>query len=487
MNPATGKTPPEDFSVRLGQDEISFILNLKETLDQSEQLVNHALRYQEMGWQPLAISEAEMGDLGLDFSQPEEFLYDQINSLQQSGAKINLGLPTPGPGRLLVIEVHNPKGFAALDRWGEWRSPCWAHTEDGREQHYYYLPPGFSGPRTAILRHWEVVVFGEAGLVLAPPSTASESTLAWHWFSPPWETPPRVPGQAIWQFLKAAEALPEQPHPRAVAELPSWEEIYQRIEPFNEIIRALLAPAPSFEHYYERILDVALGFLIPDPTLILGLLWHAPRGDLKDCPPRWLYLQNLAATGSIQGLTMPIPERPARLQAQPTASLPAKGRGTPLERVTSSVQSMPASEISAREDEVVLERSRYEAMLLEMTELSNKAVSLERRLAEQEERLAALTASRTPGNPVPDKNPEPVISPDQKRAQGPAPSQAQSPASALFREFLAENPDLASPEQVRMLQFYLKNYIDINPENHGLPFKEKLAMAAKMVRDFLGL
>lgn len=484
MNSAAGKTPPEDFSVRLGQDEISFILNLKETLDQSEQLVNHALRYQELGWGPLAISEAEPGALGLDFSQPEEFLYDQINSLQQSGAKINLGLPTPGPGRLLVIEIHSPKGFAALDRWGEWRSPCWAHTEDGREQHYYYLPPGFSGPRTAILRHWEVVVFGEAGLVLAPPSTASESTLAWHWFSPPWESPPGVPGQAIWQFLKAADAIPEHPNPRAVAELPSWEEVYQRIEPFNEIIRALLAPAPSFEHYYERILDVALGFLIPDPTLILGLLWHAPRGDLKDCPPRWLYLQNLAATGSIQGLTMPIPERPARLQAQPTASPPAKGRGTPLERVTPSVQCMPASEISAREDEVVLERSRYEAMLLEMTELSNKAVALERRLAEQEERLAALTDSKASGNTVPDK---PVISSDQKRTPGPAPSQAQSPASALFREFLAENPDLAAPEQVRMLQFYLKNYIDINPENHGLPFKEKLAMAAKMVRDFLGL
>jgi hypothetical protein len=37
-----------------------------------------------------------------------------------------------------------------------------------------------------------------------------------------------------------------------------------------------------------------------------------------------------------------------------------------------------------------------------------------------------------------------------------------------------------------MLHFYLKNYIDINPENHGLTFRQKLNKAATMVRDFLG-
>ncbi len=502
MNSAAGRPTPEDFTVRVGQDEIFFILNLKENLDQSEQLVSHALRYLELGWRPRAVSADDAADLGVDFSQPEELLYEQIGALQQSGYKINLGLPTSGLARLLVLEVHAQKGIAALDRWGEWRSTCWAHTEDGREQHYYYLPPGFTGPRTSILSESEIVVFGEGGLVLAPPSLAGESSLVWHWFAPPWESRPAVPGQAIWQFLKAAQVLPGQPDPKAVEELPSWEEIYQRIEPFNEIIRALVAPAVSFEQYYEKILDTALGFLIPDPTLMFGLLWHAPRGDLKECPQRWLYLQNLAASASNRGLGMPVPEQPACTRRVHPSLLAVKEYPEPLptspgfkpeaRQSLTPGQSMPRTHDidDPPEDGVIVERSRYEAMLLEMTELSNKAALLERRLAEQEARLASLTSS-------PQDNPSPNnglrtefrgarTSGTALRAENPQGRDSMS-GQDVFREFLVQNPDLADPEKVRMLHFYLKNYIDINPENHGLSLTERLARAAKMVRDFLGM
>jgi hypothetical protein len=489
-----GKTPPEEFFVRLGQDEIGLILNLKESLDHSDQLVSHGLRYQKLGWQPKALSGSGEADLGVDFGQSEELVYEQIKAFLQTENKINLGVSVRA-ARLLVVEICDQSGSAVLGGFGDWRSSCWAQTEDGWEQHYFHIPPGFSASRTGVLKKSkaQIKVYGTDGWVLPPPSTPPASRKAWQWHEPPWVNAPPLPGEPVWRFLKEWQALPEQPDPQEVAELPSWEDIFQRIEPFNELIKALVAPAVSFERYYEKILNTSLGFLIPDPTLLLGLLWHAPRGDLRECPQRWLFLQNLAATASTRGLELPVAEppsprprglnaalaslheyqeHPSKAAASGQVSAGGGGNGRNLQTLTS-------------EREIVLERSRYEAMLAEMTELSKKSVELERRLEEQEARL------QTPSAAVP----PPELPPAREaRAASPAAPAAvpgknsggnsRGPQTAL-REFVAENPDLAS--QVQMLQFYMKNYIDINPENHGLPYKEKLDMAAKMVRDFLGM
>src|SRR3990172_1125330 len=96
------KSFPGDFQVRLGRDEIGLIFNLRENLDYSEQLVTHAMRYQELGWRPRAVTASDGVDLGLNFRQSEESLYEQISAIQQSGGKLLLGLPTPGGVRLLV-------------------------------------------------------------------------------------------------------------------------------------------------------------------------------------------------------------------------------------------------------------------------------------------------------------------------------------------------------------------------------------------------
>jgi hypothetical protein len=489
---STNKTPPEEFFVRLGQDEIGLILNLKESLDHSDQLVGHGLHYQELGWQPMALSGSGEADLGVDFGQPEELVYEQIKAFLQTEEKINLGVLVKR-ARLLVIEIRDHSGSAALDWFGDWRSSCWAQTEDGREQHYYHIPPGFSPPRTGVLKKSkaQIKVYGTDGWVLPPPSTPPASRKPWQWHEPPWVNSPPLPGEPVWRFLKEWQTLPEHPDPEAVAELPSWEDIFQRIEPFNELIKALLAPAVSFERYYEKIFYTALGFLIPDPTVLLGLLWHAPRGDLRECQQRWLFLQNLAATASTRGLELPLaeppPTRPRGLHAA-LASLheyqeqPSKGVA-PGQISAGGGGNGQGLQGLVTEREIVLERSRYEAMLAEMTELSKKSVELERRLEEQESRLQ--TPSTAPPELPPDRG---------ARAASPAASAAMpgkhptgnagSPQAAL-REFVAENPDLAG--QVQMLQFYMKNYIDINPENHGLSYKHKLNMAAKMVRDFLGM
>jgi hypothetical protein len=69
------------------------------------------------------------------------------------------------------------------------------------------------------------------------------------------------------------------------------------------------------------------------------------------------------------------------------------------------------------------------------------------------------------------------------------PGVKKKPLSSLktvVQEFLKNNTDLAADdESVRMLQFCLRNYIDLNPELNGLPLGEKLEMAGKMAREFL--
>lgn len=462
------KALPEDFLVRLGQEEIGLIFDLRENLDYSEQLVSQALRYQELGWRPRAVTASGGADLGLNFRQSEESLYEQISGIQQTGVKLHLGLPTPGGARLLVVEIQSDRGLAALDRLGNWRSPCFAHTEDGREQHYYLLPMGFTAPRTVHLQEMDIKVYGEGGLALAPPTTAPEFQAPWQWCASPWETWPDPPGPAIWDLLRESQAFGERPDPASVTELSSWEEIYRRIASFGEIVHALVAPAASYDQYYARLLNTALEYGLNDPTLVLGLLWHAPRGDLKDNPQRWPHLQSLASTASFWQ-----PDESATQEADAS-----KGGDEALGNPT------PSEMFSFLEKRVILERGRYEAMISEMSEMASKAADLERRLADQEERLKA------PPSVAP--APEPQLGAEAAAAEtGPAWRELASDRSAngmqaIFREFLAQNPDLSASDRVQMLQFYLKNYIDINPENHGLTFRQKLTKAARMVRDFLG-
>jgi hypothetical protein len=496
------KMPLDDFAVRLGQDEIALIFNLKEDLDHAEQLVSHAARYQELGWQPRAVSASDASDLEVDFSQPEEAVYEQIKVLRLSEEKIHLGIPTPGPARLLIVEIRGETGMAALDQLGDWRAKCWAHSEEGWEQHFFALPPGFPAPQTISAPDLEITVYGEGGLALIPPSPPPTYHQAWVWVEPPWEIAPGCPESAIWQFLMEQRGFSQHPDPRLTSGLPSWEEIYPLIAPSGEVIRALVAPAASFEHYYERLLDTALGFGLTDPTLLLSLLWHAPMGDLRERLERWPHLQYLAAMAPFRRVNETVRQRqaleePIKLHLSPLESPTQSGAspatGQAQGATAGDPQVLPSADIfSFMDKRVILERGRYEAMISEMSELAAKSADLERRLAEQETRLQALPSSAPSATPPPA-----VEAPPDKgaRASGdrvaamarhPQGQRHQGGVQAALREFLSKNPDLDEQDRVQMLHFYLNNYIDINPENYGLPFLEKLEMAAKMVRDFLG-
>jgi len=145
------------------------------------------------------------------------------------------------------------------------------------------------------------------------------------------------------------------------------------------------------------------------------------------------------------------------------------------------------------ENRVILDRSRYESMVYELAELSAKAEALQRRLDEWERRYQD-------GQPAPASamgSGEILQSPGLKSQEFPidppvgslSPGLTKKPLSSLktvVQEFLKNNTDLAADdESVRMLQFCLRNYIDLNPELNGLPLGEKLEMAGKMAREFM--
>jgi hypothetical protein len=131
-------------------------------------------------------------------------------------------------------------------------------------------------------------------------------------------------------------------------------------------------------------------------------------------------------------------------------------------------------------------------MIYELAELTAKAEALQRRLNEWE--------SRYDGRPQPQAAVESISMfqepgivsqafPFDPAVGSHPPGYKRQPLSSLktvVQEFLKNNADLAGDEEsVRMLQFCLRNYIDLNPELNPLPLGEKLEMAGKMARKFL--
>ncbi len=143
------------------------------------------------------------------------------------------------------------------------------------------------------------------------------------------------------------------------------------------------------------------------------------------------------------------------------------------------------------ENRVVLARSRYESMIYELAELTAKAEALQRRVAEWEQRYQGGELPEARGPQEVKKAPveEPLEFPFDLPVGEALPSQKRKPLSSLkaaAQEFLKNNSDLAADaESVRMLQFCLRNYIDLNPELNALPLGEKLELAGKMAREFM--
>ena len=83
----------KDFSVRIGQEEIGHILNLKENLDHYAQMWNYMSHYRTLGWD-LAVITPQGADLGLDLEQPQQVWWQQLADLGLEGIQLNLAIRT---------------------------------------------------------------------------------------------------------------------------------------------------------------------------------------------------------------------------------------------------------------------------------------------------------------------------------------------------------------------------------------------------------
>ncbi len=495
----------KDFTVRVGQDEIGHILDRKENLDHHGQMWDYMSRYQALGWK-LAIITAHGGaDLGLDLGQPREVWWKQLADLGLNGVQLNLAIRTGRSSRLLVLEVNKGGGNLSLDLLGEWRSRCVAALGNCREQHYYALPPDSQAPQSFFLAR-DVLIYGEEGLILAPPSIEPEDREPWNWLTPPWENPPQTPKPAVWQFIREQMAAADP----AASTPPTWDEIYRTIVPHESVLRALLVPPADMDNYYRDILTAALAVGLRDQRLLLGLLWHAPYGDARSDGARWQHLQdlldreNLGSGGSLpvpvqwaswgpppQSMSLTVPA--AESQNQPLAAreltrqlLGDYDSGLCTTRFEKTVSGQFFQLLAALGERVITDSCRNEAL---MAGLEAQTSETERLAAEIEQCLA----------PPPEANGESktALPPAGERGQtgfpwssGSAPQHQKNrklqEVKAMVQDFFSKNPDLAEDrDKVQMVLFSLKNYVSINPEYAGLSFRDKLEKAGQMARSFL--
>ncbi len=498
---------PKDFSVRLGQEEIGRIFNLKENLDLKDLLVTYAPHYQEMGWVLVGIKSPGSTPLELDLSQPAELWTPQLSEMGADEGQINIGIRTGKASNLLVLEVNKGEGALSLDQWGDWRADCVAEMGGCREQHYYALPLEAQAPPSFFLAP-QVLIYGEGGLLLVPPSLEPEAREPWRWLQPPWETPPLPPKPAVWQFLQ--EHIPAalmQP------EVQSWEDIYRVIAPHGDMLKALLMPPTSQDIYYQGIIQTALRLGFKDRAMLFGLLWHAPHGEARQKPEKRDYLQALAyAAGDRQTGGAPLPGLPARMPGgtwpdkpafspetaspatQPaqdvldmfSGSQPADPRrnereAAPAPQFDQSVSGQFFQLLAGLGEKVIMESCRYEAMV---TGVRHQAGEIDN-LVSQWEQYFAGSSPNLPGQGEKPSGTTVEFSWDAIVGQNIDKKPHIQAIQAAAGDFLNHNPDLAGDRhKVQMVVFCLKNYISINPDNAALPFREKLDRAGIMARDF---
>jgi len=390
--PARGKegsggrpAPKRSFS-GLREEEVERILHLKRNLEYSETLIQYAGKYRKMGWELVAVNLRGEPTYDLDFREAEEVWASRLTDWSLEGQQVNLGIRTGAPSRLLVLEVHREESRPPFDRRGEWCSGCLAEAGPDREQHYYTLPKGWQPPSSFFLESFQIMIFGEGGLVLAPPSVEPQTQTNLRWLRPPWESPPPRPSPALCRFISehAPRLTPEQA--KSLPEVMAWNRIYPHIHPHPRVLQALLAPAATPEAYYRTLLAEARAAGLEDQALLLGLLWHAPLGDARDPWDKAAYLEELVKrclSGGEPPAAAPSspPEAPgeapgAHLPTAPAATTPAcaavgpaGGNGHPRGEPEGLTPPTWQEILRLSQENLLVERRRYEAMIYELGKL----------------------------------------------------------------------------------------------------------------------
>jgi hypothetical protein len=368
-----------------------------------------------------------------------------------------------------------------------------------REQHYYALPPGSLAPQSFFLAQ-DVLIYGEEGLILAPPSIEPEDREPWKWLKPPWEHPPQAPKPAVWQFVREQIAIVDP----LAAKPPTWDEIYRAIVPHEPVLRALLVSPTDMDNYYRDILTAAMAVGLKDQRLLLGLLWHAPYGDARHDEARWQHLQELldhekpALTGSLpvpvqwaswgpppQSLALTESQQPSLGAGELTRQLLGDYDSEPgLPRFEKTVSGQFFQLLAALGERVITDSCRNEALLAGVGAPGSET---DRLAAEIEQCLTPSggngEAKNAPG-PTAERGPMGFLCPN--AAPQRQKNRKLQEVKTMVQDFLSKNPDLAGDrDKVQMVLFSLKNYVSINPEYASLSFRDKLEKAGQMARTFM--
>ena len=322
------EVPARHIKAGVREEEVCQIYNLKKNLDYSDVLIKYASKYIKLGWDLVAVNAQAETTVELDFNQPEEVWSPKLTSMGLEGLQINLGVRTGKPSRLLVLEVHRDQSLAPFNQRGEWGSGCVAEVGTDREQHYYMVPRGWQPPPSYFLESFQIMVFGEEGVVLAPPSLEPQAQATMRWLRPPWENPPTRPSPALCKFIKESSPALVEGSPAFSPQVPTWAEIYPSITRYPAVLQALVAPTARPEEYYQTLVAAAREAGLSDPQLILGLLWHAPMGETAHLSQRWEYFQRLVVGDNDEEQERHLPER-RQFRARNIPPLPGRGSAAP--------------------------------------------------------------------------------------------------------------------------------------------------------------
>lgn len=460
--------PPAQFAVKIGPQELGQIITLRKNLDHMGVLARFAEQYRKLGWLLTALDAATGVDLSLDFTRPRKTWAKALMDVSLEGREVNLAVALNANSRLFAVKLQPGKGSLLLDRLGPWRSTCVASAGSGWEQHFFLRPLHWRLSSLA----WpqaedpEIVVLGEGRAALIPPALEPHSDDTWRWLKAPWETPPCPPPAGLCRFLKKqalitpASQIPE-------LNLSSWEELFTRISHHQPILRALLAPPTSPARYYQEIIKEALKAGFSEPETLQSLIWHAPHGEARRHPERWLQL--VKAVGEMirkgPGLCA-IPE--TRVSCiRPGVTLPA----------ASAQPDTPA--LNAVDQETRSRRS----LLEHLDRLTARTLELERQLAAlrktSKAEEVALQSQVLDGIPGWEDWLALIQRPSLEERE-------RREFRTAVANFLSDNPDLAGDEgKIFMVHYCYNNYVKINPAFSGLPYQERMAKAGEITRSFL--
>jgi len=281
---------PKDRRVKIRQEEIDSLFNLKALIDDKEVMAGYADKYQQLGWDLVALEARDGTELEVDFAARPEIKISSWWNPGIAGPRINLGVRTGKRSGIMVMEVASGWGELLLDRYGGWRGECIAALGTSREQHFYAWPPSPFFDSLSVWMNAEFKWSGEGQMVLAPPSLDPEMREPWRWLCPPWEKRPQYPSQSVERFL--LQHLTQGIQVRPAVKL-SWQEIYCLAAPYQALLQALSAASPLMADYYQGIIQAAVEVGLQSPEVLLPLLWHAPRGDARQRPERWEYLEKM--------------------------------------------------------------------------------------------------------------------------------------------------------------------------------------------------